>query len=299
MNKLFGTLLLIVALSSTLFAQSYQAQQHTLQLDESAMTALYNGSQDLDKMADFFFTMDYADLEKKVKAAGLDADMEEGTMYMDGKHLRMDMETMGQKMSYIINLDTKQVYSIMHAKKEYYVMNLDELKAMQSNMQKNMAAQMENMKGMMENLPPEAKAMMEKMTKQKKSAPPKVTATGKTKTINGFSCSQYLITKENSREQLWVTTKYGSLRDAFQNLTEAMPDVDEDSKVVWKEVKEGWPVQNSELRGKENYMEGSFSINEIYSLKETTFKAGTFDPPAGYTKRTMQEMMGGMQGNPH
>ena len=139
--------------------------------------------------------------------------------------------------------------------------------------------------------------MMEKMSGQKKSAPPKVTATGKSKTINGFPCAEYLVSKENSREHLWITTKYSGLRDAFYEMATSMPGAEEEN-AMWDQVKDGWPAQTAELRGREDYMEASFSIDEVYSLKEATHKAGTFDPPADYIKKTMQEMMGGMQDYP-
>lgn len=295
MYKLFITSIFVLGILTNLFCQSFLGKQHSLQLGEDDMMALYSGAQDLDKMADFFFALDYKDVENKVKANGLNPETEDMTIYVDGKKFRVDMEAMGQRMSYIVNLETKQVYSVMHDQKEYIAMNLDEMKAMQAQVKQNVAKQMEGMQGMMENLPPEARAMMEKMTGQKNSAPPVVTATGKTKTINGFNCTEYQVSKENEREHLWITTKYSGLRDVFYEMTTAMPGAEEEN-AMWEQIKEGWPAQSSELRGKEDYMEGSFSIHELYSLKEASHKAGTFDPPAGYKKKTMQEMMGSMPG---
>jgi hypothetical protein len=205
---------------------------------------------------------------------------------------------MGQNMSAIINLETRDVYTIMHDQKQYYAMNLDELKAMQAKVKNNMAAQMENMKGMMENLPPQAREMMEKMSGQKKSMPPEVIQTGKTKKVNGFPCKEVLVKKEDSRERLWVTSEYPQLRDAFYEMATAMPMMDEDMQTQWDEIKEGWPVQTTIVTVQNGPMAGSVNISEVYSLKEAKHKPGTFDPPAGYTKKTMQDMMGGMQGYP-
>ena len=96
-------------------------------------------------------------------------------------------------------------------------------------------------------------------------------------------------------QQLWITNEYADLRDFFYEMTTAMPMIDEDTKEQWELIKEGWPVQTSSLQGQQTYMDGNFSINVISSLNKTTHKPGTFDPPPGYTKKTMQDMMGGMQ----
>lgn len=297
MTKLIITFSLIAGLLTNLVAQSFIGKQHSLQIGSDGMMALYSGDEDLDKMANFFFALDYNDIVKKAKANGVNTETDEGTLYVDGKLFRMDTETMGQKMSFIINLETREMYSIMHDQKEYFAMNLDDMKAMQAKVKESVSAQMENMKGMMENMPPEARAMMEKMSGQKKTVPPKVTATGKSKTINGFPCTEYLVSKENSREQLWITTKNSGLRDAFYEMATSMPGAEEEN-AMWDQIKDGWPVRSSEVTGREDYMDGSFSIHEVYSLKEATHKPGTFDPPANYKKKTMQEMMGGMQGYP-
>jgi len=287
MNKFFMISILILSLLTNIFSQSYLGKQRSLQLEEEQMTAL-GGTTDPDKAGDFFFALDYADILKKAKAKGITPEQEEGTIYVDGKKFRMDMEQMGEKMSAIINLETREIISIMHDRKQYFVMKIDELKEMQAKMAQTMAAQMENMKGMMDNLPPEAKAMMEKMSGQKKSAPPKVTSTGKTKTVNGFACKEYLVSSENEREHLWITTDYSNLRDAFYEMATAMPVPGEDSQAEWDQIKEGWPVQNASVRGNEGYMGASFSIHEVISLEKASHKAGTFDPPAGYSKKTMQ-----------
>jgi Domain of unknown function (DUF4412) len=296
MSKFYMVSVAMLFLATNIFSQSYLGKQRSFQLEEEQMTSLSGSGGDLDKMADFFFALDFNDILKKAKTAGFTPEQEEGTIYVEGKKFRMDMTTMGQKMSAILNLETREIISIMHEQKQYFVMNIDELKAMQAKMQQTMAANMESMKGMMDNLPPEAKAMMEKMSGQKKSAPPKVTATGKTKTVNGFSCKEYLVGKENEREHLWITSDYSNLRDAFYEMATSMPEPGEETESQWQEIKEGWPVQTSTVRGKEGYMDGSFSIHEVYSMEKAKHKAGTFDPPAGYTKKTMEEMMGGMQG---
>jgi hypothetical protein len=149
---------------------------------------------------------------------------------------------------------------------------------------------------MMENMHPEAREMMEKMAGGKKNNPPKVTSTGKSKTINGFLCQLYLVAQDNSREQLWITTQFPSLREGFYKLASAMPDANEDVTALWDQIKEGVPIATYSIEDKQGYMSGSYLLNEVYSIEKTSLKKGIFDPPAGYKKTTMQDMM--IQGMP-
>ena len=203
--------------------------------------------------------------------------------------MRMDANMMGEKASFIVNLETRIAYNILYSQQTYIEMNLDELKVMKEQMQQNMATQMQSMQGMMENLPPEAKAAMEEMYGNKKKADPIIEETGETRTINGFPCKEYRVLNNNEQEQAWVTSKYPKIKAAFYEIFNAMPTDEEESKKL--EQADGWPVQTSHIKAKQGYVEASFSINEIYSIKEVKHKPGTFDPPQGFKKRTMQEMM--------
>ena len=293
-ESLFAIFIILSLTFTNLFSQSYLGKNRSLQLSESDMKALNNGQANLQSLAGFFFSKSFSDIQKLMKSKNLYPDVEEGNFYIDGKRVRMDMNMMGQKASFIINLETKKAYNIMYSQKMYIEMNIDDLKAMKEKMKEQMSTQIESMKGMMENLPPDAKAAMQEMYGDKEKSTEKVTATGKSKTIHGFSCKEYLIVSNEEQEQVWVTSKYPAVKSAFYEIANIMPGNDDESK-KWKQT-DGWPVQRSHIKAKKGYVEGSFQINETYSMQEATHAPGTFDPPKGFKKRSMQEMM--MQGSP-
>lgn len=275
---------------SFLSAQNYTGKQRSLQLYGSDIAELAGSEDDIEALSSFFFDLNYNDLLEKISLAGLQAETVESVIFVEDKHIRMDMNSEGEKMSYIINLETKKVFTIMHTQKQYMEMDLDEIKAMQSRIKESVSAQMENMQGMMENMPPEARAMMEKLTGKPK-APPVITSTGKSRNINGFPCKQYIADEEDGREMVWATTKYPALRDAFYQVTQAMPSDDGETDALWDQIGEGWPVVSHNIKIQHDHMDGSYDYSEIYSIETASHKKGTFDPPAAYERKTMQDMM--------
>jgi hypothetical protein len=287
MHKYKIIIFLLCAVISNLFAQNYVVKQKALSIDEEQMIKLA-GNEDPQKISAFFFDSGLDDLLKKINSGTAKGEAIESVFMLENKRMRMDMESHGEKMSYIINLETKQVIAVIHKQKQYMEMNLDEIKAMQEQLKQSMA-QMQNMQGMMENLPPEAKAMMEKMAGKKDQNPPQVTATGKSSTINGFPCKQFLIESDESRDRLWITTKYPDLRDSFFEMSKAFPSEGEKMSVVYEKINEGWPVLSHSMMTKRSFG-GSYNISEIYSIEKASHKKGTFDPPAGYKKTDMPNM---------
>ncbi|MCB0282808.1 MAG: DUF4412 domain-containing protein [Calditrichae bacterium] len=286
--KVFISLILLI---SYVYSQDFKGKQHGISLDTDAMMQLFDQEPDLQKMADFFFKMNYNEILKKVKNKGLDAETEETTMFISHKKMRADMVQDGQKLSYIMNFENNMMYTIMWDKKEYMEINIDQMQQMQKQAMSQMSQQMESMKGMMDQLPPEAKAAMEKMYGQKKQSPPQVTETGKTAVINGFKCKEYIIKMDDKISQYWITTEYKDLRKTFEEFAKAMPEMQNEDQAIWNEIKEGWPASDAEISFNTMGMGGSYSINEVYSIEKASHPADTFIPPAGFKKKSMQEMM--------
>lgn len=289
--RLFKIVFSIILLFSVVHSQDYKGKQHGISLDTDAMMQLFDQEPDLQKMADFFFKMNYKEIIKQVKSKGLDAETEETTMYISNKKMRADMIQEGQKLSYILNFESNMMYTIMWDKKEYMEINIDQMRQMQKQAMSQMSQQMESMKGMMDQMPPEARAAMEKMYGQKKQTPPQVKNTGKTATINGFKCIEYIITEENKISQFWITTEYKDLRNIFEEFAKTMPEMQDEDQAIWNEIKEGWPASDAEVSFDAMGMGGSYSINEVYSIEKTSHPSDTFTPPSGFKKKSMQEMM--------
>jgi hypothetical protein len=296
MRKSIIILAVIFLSFSFLSAQSYKGKQRGIQLDSDAMMQLFDQEPDLQKMAGFFFKMDYDQVEKLVKSKGLEADMEETTIYFDTKKMRADMTQDGEKFSYMMNFETNMMYTVMWDKKEYMEMDIDQMRQIQKQAMSQMDQQMEKMKGMMDQMPPEARAAMEKMYGKKDKNPPQVKPTGKTAKINGFNCKEYHIIWEDKISQYWITTDYNELRKTFEEFATSVPEMEDNDKAVWEQIGEGWPARDAEVSLDPMGMGASYSINEFYALEKTTHDAGTFTPPSGFKKKSMQEMMmDGMQ----
>ena len=101
------------------------------------MTALYNGQADIQDMAAFFFSKSFADIKKLAQTKNLAADIEDGTIYIENKLVRMDVNMMGEQASFIINLETRIAYNVLYSQKTYIEMNLDELEGMQQKIAKH------------------------------------------------------------------------------------------------------------------------------------------------------------------
>ena len=74
MKRSLLTAVLIITAASFVFPQSYLANNRSLQFSESDMTSLNNGQSDLQKMATFFFSKSFSDLQKLAKSKYLNPD---------------------------------------------------------------------------------------------------------------------------------------------------------------------------------------------------------------------------------
>jgi hypothetical protein len=229
----------------------------------------------------------------------------ESTLYIAEDKFRLDaVAPMMGKASYLARLDEGKMYAILWDKKQYMEMSFEEIEQMQQK-----AAQMRQ--NMLNNLPPEARAQLEKlppelraqmesqMGAEKEGKPIQVKKTGRVQTINGFRCEEYLVEGE-SREQVWATQKYPALRTSFEAMLTKLPNFDKSNRDaekadIWQEIPEAWPVVMKTFRFNPMRRRGaSLDIQEMVSMEEKPVPDDTFHRPEGFTKVTMQEMMGGM-----
>ncbi len=293
MLKQFSAFFILVFFASLLSAQSYLGKQHSFSLETQDMMKVFSGDGNIEKASAYYFKMTYPEALKTVKAKGINPTIEEGTIYVDGKKFRMDSQQKGQKMTVIMNLETKKMYNIDWANKEYMEIDIEKMKKMRDQMKSKMASQMQGMGTYLDKLPPETRKKIEAMQKGQMPGSDKntdVSATGKTKTINSFKCKEYLIRKNDQIEQVWVSTKYPELMHVFKEAELSMGDEQSAKDDVWKKI-DGWPVHQTEVAMNMMRGQGSVEYDEVYSIKKTTHKPGTFSPPAGFRRTTMEEKM--------
>jgi hypothetical protein len=101
--------------------------------------------------------------------------------------------------------DKKVLWSVDSKNKTYSEMTEEDAKAVGAKANDAMA----QMKEAMKSMPPEQRAMVEKMMSKKMPASQEITrqvkATGESKTINGFPCKGYTVSKSNgSSTEVWA-----------------------------------------------------------------------------------------------
>ncbi len=115
--------------------------------------------------------------------------------------------------------------------------------------------------------------------------------TGETRTINGIRCRGYRSKDETGTVAMaWLTTELEDLKASFARLaqlSESMSE-EEDDAPVDRVLQYGFPVLTVSLEGDWEY---ELSIAELVSIERTPLSDDLFQPPAGFTKISMQEAM--------
>lgn len=114
---------------------------------------------------------------------------------------------------------------------------------------------------------------------------------GESRVINGIRCSGYRSSDESGTVAVaWLTTDLEDLKASFvrlAQLSESMGDEEEDAPVD-RMLRYGFPVLTIALEGD---WEPEFSMAELVSIERSPLSDDLFEPPAGFTKISMQEMM--------
>ncbi|KAA3609737.1 MAG: hypothetical protein D8M58_09175 [Calditrichaeota bacterium] len=293
MFKKVSVIFILLFTASVLNAQSYLGKQHSFTLETEEMMKIFSGDGNLEKASSYYFGLTFPQAIKAAKAKGVNPTVEEGKIYVDGKKFRFDTQDEDGKLSVIMNLETKIMYSIFWAKKEYMEVDIEKMKKMRDQMQKQMATKMQGMGAYLDKLPPETRKKIEAMQSGNMPGAEEkadVNATGKTKTINTFSCAEYIVSKKNKMEQIWASTQYAELQRMFKEMELSMGDMQNSKSPVWEKIK-GWPVHQVDVEINMMRGQGSVNYDEVYSIEKTTHKPGTFTPPAGFKRTKMEDKM--------
>lgn len=177
----------------------------------------------------------------------------------------------GPDQSIIINLDIKKMFWISHKGKSYVEMDLP------LDMSKYIPAQMAQMMG---------------------SVTVKVNPTGETKTIGQWKCDGYDVTINvmmmEMKQKIWSSTDVPFDWKAYNEkmlpqFTQAMSMMGGDTFEEFKKIK-GFQIRTDMTMN----MMGTEIKNwtEVEEMSDKSAPAGTYDPPAGYTKKDKIDMMG-------
>jgi hypothetical protein len=241
------------------------------------------------------------------------------TMLQSNRMKRLTLGADGNPThAFILNLDTETITNVDYAAKRYITTTVQEFvqtttAAMKTaqGAQAQMAQAMPQMQEAMKNLPPEQRKMMEEMmrsrmpqsgTAAEECREPKVEVhrTGKQEVIAGYRAAQYEILADSKPEsEVWIAK---DLTAAWRELdpnklqriaaemakvarcapggAQAGPRADEAMKLA----AEGYPVRTVARGGRPVTV-------EVVKATARSVSAGEFEPPAGFTSKSLQEMM--------
>jgi hypothetical protein len=174
-----------------------------------------------------------------------------------------------------------------------------------------MQGQMKEMEEQLKGLPPEQRREIEKMMKQMQAqsapqakpedcAPDKVDvkSTGKKVTVAGYDATGYQVFSNGTFDaEVYIAPGITAVREMdprkfermMSEMTKAMPQCPPrggmfGSDPMWKLMKDGYPVRSVDKDG---------ATTEVVKAEHRSLGANEFEPPTGFARKTLQEMMGG------
>jgi hypothetical protein len=225
--------------------------------------------------------------------------------------------------SVVMDLDAQTILHIDHAERVYTIATAKEYAEMMKQgfeavgqMGQQMAEQFKEMEKELKNLPPEQRRQIEAMMKQAQPqgskpgapalkpedcAPDKtdIKRTGKTANVAGYDAIGYqLFTNGKLDSEVFIAPAITAIREIdpaklermMREIVRALPQCPPRGQLigadpVWKLMKDGYPVRSVEQAGG--------SVTEVTKAESRSIAAGEFQPPAGYARKTLKELMGG------
>jgi hypothetical protein len=129
--------------------------------------------------------------------------------------------------------------------------------------------------------------------------PARIEPVGATKEINGLRAEAFRVRTENTITMGWVTDEHGDLRASFEKVadrfglqgSEDEPGSDAED-LLWEK---GVPVLIKTFSldvGDDEARARAYEVSEIVSIERKSLPADLFKVPAGYTRKTVEELYG-------
>jgi len=178
-------------------------------------------------------------------------------------------------------MDQEKIYDVNPSTKTYSEMTFADLEAYAKKAGDKMAAFKEKIK----NLPPDQQKKMEALGALMgggKDAPVEISATGEKKTIGGYACTKYTMTRSGKdMATMWVTKDVGgfdNLRQDWMEFGKRMAALTNMSGLGEAYQKmDGFPMETDmDMMGR--------IITVVTKVEKRSTPADEFNVPAGYTK---------------
>jgi len=183
----------------------------------------------------------------------------------------------------LLRMDQEKVYDVDPAKKTYSEMTFADMEAYAKKAGDKMAQFKEKIK----NMPPEQRKQMEALGAMMGSeAPVEIAATGEKKSVSGFACTKYVMTRGGKEmATMWVTkdvTGFGELRKDWMEFGKRMATLTNMSGLgdAYQKI-DGFPMETEmDIMGK--------MTTVVTKVEKRNTPAAEFNVPAGFTKVASQ-----------
>jgi GLPGLI family protein len=194
----------------------------------------------------------------------------------------------------IVRLDKELLMMVNSKEKTYSEMTFAEMEGTLKKAGSQMDEKMAEMQKQLENLPEEQRKMVEqmmgdKMQGKKKETPVNVKNTGEKKSINGYSCTKYVVSQDNKEVMtMWVTKdikEFGAMRKDWEEFSKRMSSLNPmQSTSLIEGIKkiDGFPIETDIAQGIKTV---------VTKIEKRSTPASEFEVPSGFkkVKPTMME----------
>ena len=181
----------------------------------------------------------------------------------------------------LLRMDQQKIYDVDPAKKTYSEMTFADMEAYAKKAGDKMAQFNEKIK----NMPPEQRKQMESLGAMMgggTDAPVEISSTGEKKTVSGFACTKYIMTRGGKElATLWVTKDvagFADLRKDWMEFGKRMATLTNMTGLgeAYQKI-DGFPMEtNMDMMGK--------MTTVVTKVEKKNTPAGEFNVPAGFTK---------------
>jgi|GEM_PF-2330293 len=275
-------------------AQEFEIKQRIIEFPINSLGLLLDGGgvdfKDLKKTSQKLFALPVEEMIQKCVNRGVAPEVNNNIFFVSGNNIRVD--SMGQegKSTSIVLLDEGKIYNLDWANKQYMELSIDSIKEMQKRASEALK-KLPAMEKALEKLPPEVRAQMQAKLGQTQTDTEgvKLTKTGRSATINGFECEEYLAETQTGEAQIFVSQEYPELRKTFDLFMKAFPGSEgfreeQNMDKILGEIPTGWPFLIKELELDPVGMQFSFDVTEILSVEKKDLPADTFRVPTDFMK---------------